>query len=292
MAQIYKITNLINNKIYIGQTNGKRARYFGGGTILKDAIKKYGKENFKKEIIIEGDFNQELLNDLEIHYIRLFNSSIKNKKGYNIKDGGNGNIHGFKMSEKTKYKISKALKGRKGRKQTSIEREQNRKRGIEFWNNDNNVDYINNLKDKLRNANKLRNEGRTYPDYHRKAISKGRLGIKFSEEQIKNMSTSHINSPAYSVEIVQLSMDLQFIAEFPSISEAARVTTLSTGQICDVIKGNHNYARKFKFMYKQDWVNGVPYENRKYETTVVTKQNLKARENKTASEIKAKRNKK
>lgn len=54
--QIYKITNLITGRIYIGQTNGKRDRYYGGGLIIKQAVKKYGKKNFKKEIIVEGNF--------------------------------------------------------------------------------------------------------------------------------------------------------------------------------------------------------------------------------------------
>lgn len=45
---IYKTTNLINNKIYIGQHKSDRfdESYFGSGKLLKQAIQKYGKENF------------------------------------------------------------------------------------------------------------------------------------------------------------------------------------------------------------------------------------------------------
>jgi hypothetical protein len=48
---IYKTTNLINNKIYIGKSNTNNSDYLGSGKRLKLAIKKYGKENFKKEML-------------------------------------------------------------------------------------------------------------------------------------------------------------------------------------------------------------------------------------------------
>jgi hypothetical protein len=50
---IYKITNLVNKKIYIGvhQTKNLNDEYFGSGMLLNRAIKKYGKEFFSREII-------------------------------------------------------------------------------------------------------------------------------------------------------------------------------------------------------------------------------------------------
>ena len=54
--------NLINNKIYIGYhaTNNINDKYMGSGNIILDAIKKYGKENFKKEILFIFDTEQEM----------------------------------------------------------------------------------------------------------------------------------------------------------------------------------------------------------------------------------------
>jgi len=48
---IYLTINWITGKKYIGQTNGNENSYIGSGRILLKAIKKYGKENFTKEII-------------------------------------------------------------------------------------------------------------------------------------------------------------------------------------------------------------------------------------------------
>ncbi len=108
---IYKTTNLVNNKIYIGQTNGNRKNYKGGGKLLKLAFNKYGRDSFKFEVIIKGDFNQVLIDDLERHYIRLYNSTNLNI-GYNLESGGFGHI-GKKHSVETKLKMSLAAKGKK-----------------------------------------------------------------------------------------------------------------------------------------------------------------------------------
>lgn len=107
---IYKITNLINNKIYIGQSNNKRKSYLGGGKLLKFAQNKYGRENFKKEILIEGDFDQELTDLLEIEYISLYNSKDLDI-GYNLEDGGMGGRCKI-YSDERKLKHSIAMKKR------------------------------------------------------------------------------------------------------------------------------------------------------------------------------------
>jgi len=83
---IYKTTNLINGKIYVGQDKNNNNLYLGSGTAIKRAIKKYGKENFRREILEECQ-NYKDLNDKEIYWINKLNSRDKNK-GYNISKGG------------------------------------------------------------------------------------------------------------------------------------------------------------------------------------------------------------
>lgn len=84
---IYKITNLINNKIYIGQhvTTNVNDDYMGSGDHIKNAIKKYGIENFKKEIIAECSSFDEM-NDLEGELVNQ--DFVNNPNTYNHAIGG------------------------------------------------------------------------------------------------------------------------------------------------------------------------------------------------------------
>ena len=109
--------------IYIGQSINNCENYYGSGKILKQAIKKYCKENFIKEIIIQtNDF--QLLQYLEEFYINVFNSTDKNI-GYNIKSGGYQSgkhsletkikigIKSKNMSKESRKKVSDGNKGKK-----------------------------------------------------------------------------------------------------------------------------------------------------------------------------------
>jgi hypothetical protein len=88
-VQIYKITNTVNGKIYIGKDESDDALYFGSGILIKKAIKKYGLHNFTKEIIEHNIQDKKLLEKREIFWIEKYNSTDK-KIGYNICKGGNG----------------------------------------------------------------------------------------------------------------------------------------------------------------------------------------------------------
>jgi len=85
---IYKTTNQVNGKIYIGQDKHNSPNYLGSGKILHLAFQKYGIENFKKEII-ETCESIEVLNEREIHWINFYYSTNRNI-GYNIALGGQG----------------------------------------------------------------------------------------------------------------------------------------------------------------------------------------------------------
>ena len=105
---IYKTTNLINGKIYIGKDSKNNPNYFGSGVIIISALKKYGKENFKKEVLEECT-NYDELNEKEKYWIKHFNSTDSNI-GYNIREGGDSNPP--ENPEIRNKRISNALKGR------------------------------------------------------------------------------------------------------------------------------------------------------------------------------------
>lgn len=103
---IYITTNLINGKIYVGQHKAKKfdKSYYGSGSLLKKAFKKYGKENFVTEIL-EWCSSYEELNEKEKYWIAL-KDSMCNEKGYNLDAGGKNSS----PSLEARKKISKNLK--------------------------------------------------------------------------------------------------------------------------------------------------------------------------------------
>ena len=86
---IYLTVNKINNKKYIGMCkNTHRENYLGSGTLLKNAIKKYGKENFERIILQECETFQEL-SGAEKYWIKKYNA-VDSDNFYNLTDGGFG----------------------------------------------------------------------------------------------------------------------------------------------------------------------------------------------------------
>jgi hypothetical protein len=82
---IYKITNIKTNKFYIGahRTTDIDDKYMGSGVYLKRAQKKYGIENFKKEILCVFDNEHDMFNK-EAELVNLHENS------YNLMNGGQG----------------------------------------------------------------------------------------------------------------------------------------------------------------------------------------------------------
>ena len=109
---IYKITNTVNNKIYIGKDQYDKENYMGSGVLIKRAQKKYGINNFTKEIL-EICEDAETLIEREKYWIKKFNSQDLTI-GYNITSGGDGGdtISNHPELDKIKNKISEAGKGR------------------------------------------------------------------------------------------------------------------------------------------------------------------------------------
>lgn len=196
---IYKITNTINGKIYIGQTSQsiksrwknhlidcKRAK----NNKFYNAIKKYGEENFVIEIIEYGIGSQELLNKKERHWIKFYDSY---KNGYNSTWGGeespmhykevckkvSNTMKGRGLTEEHKKKISLSNKGKPGTPHT----EEFKKYISEILSN---RIVSQETREKLKNANL----GKKQSKETKLKRSKAMKGRKFTEEHKKKISES------------------------------------------------------------------------------------------------------
>ena len=107
----YITTNLLNNKQYIGthSTSNIDDGYLGSGKLMLRAIKKYGKEGFKREVLCKCETIEEAYVNESI-FIEKYNTLQPN--GYNISPKGGHGIMGS-MAEETKRKISKTKMGEK-----------------------------------------------------------------------------------------------------------------------------------------------------------------------------------
>lgn len=141
---IYKLTNQVTGRIYIGQTVTSLARRWSQHSTsmknspLYNAFRKYGPENFTIEAICTA-LDPEHLNELERYFIYYYNSLVPN--GYNLTSGGDSAFTRSKYtkelqrkamtgrvpSEETRAKISQTLMGRPGNRKGATHTEEVKK---------------------------------------------------------------------------------------------------------------------------------------------------------------------
>jgi len=137
---IYKATNLINNKVYIGQTintldRRKQSHFWsvssGSDNYFHKALRKHGEESFRWQVICICP-NMDSLNNQEEYYIAYYDTMTG---GYNLTSGGNGYI----LPDEVKEKMSILQTGENnsfyGKKHTDATKEKNRTASIRLWKN-------------------------------------------------------------------------------------------------------------------------------------------------------------
>ncbi|MBP5462533.1 MAG: GIY-YIG nuclease family protein [Lachnospiraceae bacterium] len=150
---IYRITNTLNGKSYIGKTgmnfgdrwDSHRAKLNGGyhdNPHLQRAWDKYGQDAFEFEIVEEVS-DLSLLNDLEKKYIERYR---ENNICYNILDGGDGGfLLGCHLSEETKRKIGEKnrvnMTGRKASDETRQKMSQSQKQRYASWTEEDRAEF-------------------------------------------------------------------------------------------------------------------------------------------------------
>ena len=234
---VYCITNKINGKKYIGSDSKDNSEYYGSGVYIKKSIKKYGKENFIKEILCKVD-NINLMKELEEYWIDYFDA-YNNSLFYNATKHSAGIS---KFPEDKKINISNANKNNKyhlGFIQSEYQKSQTKKA----------------------NTGKIHTE--EFKDQKRqKALgNKYALGNIFTEEQknkISKLKTNHICyqdpnrgkkiSEKLNKPVLQYTKQGIFIKEYPSAKSVCK--DLGITSISRSLKDWNNNSKGFKFKYK------------------------------------------
>jgi hypothetical protein len=127
---IYRVTNLVNGRHYIGkhQTKDLSDDYMGSGKLIRAAIKKYGRENFKKEILFVFETEQKM-NEKEAELVT--EELIASGSVYNLCPGGHGGFGHLNNSGKSNI----------GWKTNHQGKEYQRRGGMNGWRNPNIKEY-------------------------------------------------------------------------------------------------------------------------------------------------------
>lgn len=208
---IYKLTNKINGKMYIGQTTDALRREEDYKNLkcksqpkIYNALRKYGIGSFTFELI-DNAVDRYSLNDLEVKYIKDFNTVVE---GYNCRAGGEGGKHtevtkklmskihmgkkgtqtGKKLTEEHKRKISEAAKGRRwsdvDKKRISTTKKSQYRKMTQDQK-----DY---LSKKLSGAGNG-NYGREFTEGHKRKIGLAGIGRVVTDETRRKISIGMLN---------------------------------------------------------------------------------------------------
>jgi len=146
---IYKTTNLINGKIYIGKDKHNDPNYYGSGKRFNDAVKCYGKENFKKDVI-EYCTDYDHMSEREKYWINELDSLHINGKGYNLTEGGEGGDT-FSYRTKEEQDITRTKISKQSKKWNAINRELHSENTTRLWQDE---EYAQKVRDGVNRANK------------------------------------------------------------------------------------------------------------------------------------------
>lgn len=229
IGYIYLTTNLLNNRKYIGQHQSEEfdSNYYGSGKILLHAIKTYGIENFKCEILCECNTIDEL-NTQEALLIEKHNA-VNSKEYYNLKPGGVG---------KSVSGVVYITNGTSNKKVFPEELDHYFSLGYHLGGPKPTEETI-----RKRAAS---NTGKKHPTAGPN-ISKSLMGKKLSDAHRKKLSDVKKGKPLYWCRCRVRCVETDEV--FDSLHIAASSKNVSVGNICSCLKGQRRTAGGFHWQY-------------------------------------------
>ena len=224
---IYCIERIKTGKKYIGQHLGTiDDGYWGSGSAISKAIKKYGKESFKKYVLEECDL--ENLNEREQYWIKYYNTFLG--EGYNMDDGGKSNSgYWATRTDEEKAEIHKKRLANRPDDFKEIMHRVHKTRNNKAIG-DKNRGRKHTIEAKLKMSKSAK--GRKLTQETKDKISKGKLGKTLTPEQCANISKATLGkkkSPRTEEHkkklrkpVIQLDLEGNFIKLWESVSLAGK----------------------------------------------------------------------
>jgi len=234
---IYETLCLVNFKIYVGQHDTSADDgYLGSGKWFKRALKKYGKENFVREIIefcTSSDVNEK-----EIYWIDKLSATNPNI-GYNFDKGGSGG-NKVNWTEEKRKEMSEKLSGENNPMFRKTHSKESITKMSECKIKDKNPMFGVLMSEDRKKEMSEKRKGKNNPFYGKKhteeskhKISEGNIGKKISEKSLEKLKIYN----AKKSKKVKINNEI-----FNSIMEASRILKINRKTIIYRIKSkNYNY---------------------------------------------------
>ena len=287
MCGIYKITNLINGKIYVGKSIDIQRRFRSHINeslddnkpsyhhVIHRAMRKYGSDNFSFDILEECA--EDKLNEREMYWISFFDCCVLDgpDKGYNMTRGGDGSSsldvnkirelwdEGLSINEIAeqlqcdRHAVSEHIKcyenfneeENKRRKYSLISK--HRSKSINQYNLDG--DFICQYESILDASEKTGVGYRTIcSNIQGQSSSAG--GFQWTYQDAAPPGEHNVKGNGYKVPVVQLDSEYNFIKEFQSMKDAAQeVGLLCSNSLYYALKNKEKMIKGFHWMYKTDY---------------------------------------
>lgn len=233
-----------NGKMYVGITSQLPQKRWNNGhgykhsTYFFNAIKKYGWDNFKHEILLEG-LSEEEASWAEEMFVECWDL-IDRDKGYNCKNGGG--VHG-KHTIETKERIAQSSRDRW---KDPVYKSRQSALTKEWWSVEDN-------KQRMREAQSKGMKGLPKSEEHKRKLREANIGKRHTKETLKKMSDRQSggnNGHAKSVVVLDKE-SMKVIRKFDTMTEAAKFIGVSLSCVSECCNGNAYTAGGYICQYAE-----------------------------------------